>query len=140
VNTEQALPVPVRYVVNDEGLPIEAFLDLVQRVWPGSYLPALAQQALRRTVNITAWHGEQLVGCVRLLTDGYFFGTIPEILVDPAWQGQGIGRRLMDLAWEASPTSVFLDAQPGNEGFFERLGYERSLPSYARRKPRRTAE
>jgi GNAT superfamily N-acetyltransferase len=58
------------------------------------------------------------------------------ILVDPAWQGQGVGRRLMELAWEASPTSLFFGAQPGKEGFFERLGYQRSLQSYARRKAR----
>jgi hypothetical protein len=30
----------------------------------------------------------------------------------------------------------FFGAQPGTEGFFETLGYQRSLQSYARRKPR----
>ena len=96
MRNEQTVPPPIRYVANDVALAVEPFLALVQRVWPGHYDSNLAQQALRRTINVTAWHGDQLVGCVRLLTDGYFFGTITEILVDPAWQG--IGRRLMELA------------------------------------------
>lgn len=49
----------------------------------------------------------------------------------------GIGKALMGKAWEVSPTSLFFGARPGRESFFEKLGYERSLASYARRKPRR---
>ncbi len=35
-------------------------------------------------MNITAYDGGTLVGCLRILTDGYFFGTITELLVLPA--------------------------------------------------------
>jgi ribosomal protein S18 acetylase RimI-like enzyme len=126
----------IQYRVDDRDLDATAFLDLAQRVWPGTYNAEHTQAALQRTFNITAWDGERLVGSVRILSDGYFFGTIPEILVDPAYQRQGIGRRLMELAWERAPTSLFFGVQPGNEGFFEKLGFERSLTSYARRKPR----
>jgi GNAT superfamily N-acetyltransferase len=83
--------------------------------------------------------GKRLVGVVRILSDGYFFGTIPEILVDPEYQGRGIGRRLMEMAWEVSPTSLFFGAQPGNGGFFEKVGYARGMASYTRTKPRRGA-
>ena len=129
----------IRYKADDQTVPISRFLGLAQRVWPRDYNADLAQQALRRTLNITAWDGDKLVGCVRILSDGYFFGTISEILVDPAYQRRGIGRRLMELAWEHAPTSLFLGAQPGNEGFFEKMGYERSMASYVKRKPRPTS-
>lgn len=46
----------------------------------------------------------------------------------------------MDLAWEASPTGLFLGSQPGNDDFFEKIGYERSLRAYVRRKPRPVGE
>ncbi|MFW5967414.1 MAG: GNAT family N-acetyltransferase [Persicimonas sp.] len=68
--------------------------------------------------------------------DGYFFGCVTEILVDPDYQGRGVGRELMERLWKASPTSIFLGAQPENEEFFEKLGYEESLASYQKRKPR----
>lgn len=113
------------------------FIRLAGRVWPGEYSPELTRGALSRTINLTARVNGELVGCVRILTDGYFFGTVPEVMVDPDYQRQGIGRQLMERAWDRSPTGLFFGAQPENEPFFERLGYERSLPSFGRRKPRR---
>jgi ribosomal protein S18 acetylase RimI-like enzyme len=126
----------IHFKIDDRELTAILFLGLAQRIWPREYHAALTQLALERTINVTAWDGDNLVGCVRILSDGYFFGTIPEILVDPEYQRKGIGRQLMELAWEHSPTSLFIGAQPGNEGFFEQLGYERSMASYVKRKPR----
>ena len=127
----------INYTINDPLLNAEAFLSLVQRVWPGNYNEEKTEKALKKTLNISAWEGERLIGTVRILTDGYYFGTIPEILVDPAYQGKGIGKKLMEKAWELSPTSIFLGAQPGKEGFFEKLGFERSLTSFQRKKTRK---
>jgi GNAT superfamily N-acetyltransferase len=121
-------------------LSADDFLELAQRVWPGDYAPNAVQAALGHTINLTARVDGVLVGCVRILTDGYFFGTAPEILVDPAYQGQRIGRALMERAWERSPTGLFSGGQAGNEPFFEKLGYERSMAAYARRKPRPPAQ
>ncbi|MCB9663734.1 MAG: GNAT family N-acetyltransferase [Alphaproteobacteria bacterium] len=127
-------------VAREPGLPVGDFLGLAQRVWPGDHAEALVDRALRRTLNVTARRDGVLVGCVRVLTDGYFLGIVTEILVDPDHQRQGIGRRLMEVAWEASPTGWYFGAQPGREGFFERCGFERALTGFARRKPRPAAD
>ena len=74
---------------------------------------------------------------MRVLSDGYLFGTIPEILVLPDYQRHGIGKRLMELAFETSPTSLFLGAQPDAAPFYEKLGYEKSVQSFSKKKPRR---
>jgi ribosomal protein S18 acetylase RimI-like enzyme len=71
------------------------FVAMAERVWPRGYDEQLVAAALRRTFNIGALVGDRLVGSVRLLTDGYLFATIPEILVDSDYQRRGIGRRLM---------------------------------------------
>jgi predicted GNAT family N-acyltransferase len=126
------------FKVDDQELRSNVFLELVQQVWPGSYEAALTDEALQQTINITAWIENRLIGCVRILTDGYYFGTITEILVVPEYQGEGIGTRLMELAWEVSPTSLFIGAQPGKESFFEKIGFEKSIQSYQRKKPRRS--
>jgi ribosomal protein S18 acetylase RimI-like enzyme len=105
------------------GFPVADFLALAGRIWPREYDALAAQQALTRTTNLGAWDGARLVGAVRVLTDGYFFATIPEILVDPDYQRQGIGRALMREALRMAPRGkVFLGAQPPAVGFFERLG------------------
>ena len=71
-----------------------------------------------------------LVGCLRILTDGYFFGTITELLVLPEYQKHGIGSKLLHLAKENSPTMLYFVAQPGVEAFYEKNGCKKSLQSY----------
>ena len=119
-----------------EGFDADGFLALAQRVWPRDYSPTAAAAALERTINVGAWDGPRLVGSVRILTDGYFFATIPEILVDPEYQRRGIGRRLMELALERTPRGkVFFGAQPQSVAFFDRIGCQRTLTGFGAQRP-----
>jgi GNAT superfamily N-acetyltransferase len=113
----------IRY--SDNGFEADAFVTLAKRIWPREYELPAAAAALARTTNIGAWDGGRLVGAVRVLTDGYFFATVPEILVDPDYQRRGIGRELMVRALAAAPRgTLFFGAQPQSVGFFEKLGCE----------------
>jgi GNAT superfamily N-acetyltransferase len=68
-------------------------------------------------------------------TDGYLFSTIPEVMVDPDYRRQGIGRELMHRALDITPRGwLFFGAQPGNEGFFERSGFERGPVGFVGRR------
>ncbi len=120
----------VEYRVDDRGLEAGAFLAFVNQIWPGEYDVEKTRAALAKTLNLTAYDGERLAGCLRILTDGCFFGTITELLVLPEYQGRGIGSRLLRLAREHSPTMLYFGAQPGLEGFYEKNGCRRSLQSY----------
>ena len=66
----------MEYKVDDKALSAAEFIPFVNQVWPGDYDMDRTQAALSRTLNITAYDGKQLVGCLRILSDGYFFGTI----------------------------------------------------------------
>ena len=120
----------ISYQVGDGALTAEAFLKLVNRVWPGEYDLERTEAALARTLNITAHDGGELVGCLRILSDGYYFGTITELLVLPEYRRRGIGSQLLRLARENAPTLLYFGAQPGLEPFYERNGCRRSLQSY----------
>lgn len=117
------------YIIDDK-LSAPAFLSLANNVWPGDYDEARTQEALDRTLNITAYDGSLLVGCLRILTDGYYFGTITELFVLPAYQKHGVGSRLLALAKEHTPTMLYFGAQPGVEGFYEKNGCKRGLQAY----------
>lgn len=127
----------MEYRANDCGLQASAFIPFVNQIWPGDYDMEKTQAALSRTINVTAYDGEQLVGCLRILSDGYYFGTITELLVLPAYQRRGIGSRLLQLARENSPTMLYFGAQPEAETFYEKNGCEKGLPSYVIKKKRR---
>ena len=118
------------FKVDDQGLSASKFLSFVNQVWPGNYDLEKTETALSKTLNITAYDGDLLVGCLRILSDGYYFGTITELLVLPEYQKQGIGSELLRLARDHSPTMLFFGAQPGAEGFYEKNGCEKSLQSY----------
>ena len=84
----------------DGALTAEAFLKLVNRVWPGEYDLERTEAALARTLNITAHDGGELVGCLSILSDGCYFGTITGRLVLPEYRRRGIGSQLLRLARE----------------------------------------
>ena len=115
----------MQYRINDHNL--QAF---VNKIWPGNYDMDKTQLALSKTINITAYDDGTLVGCLRILSDGYYFGTITELLVLPEYQKRGIGSRLLQLAKRDTPTMLYFGAQPGVELFYEKNGCQRSLPSY----------
>ena len=121
----------MEYRVDDQGLDAAAFLSFVSQIWPGDYDLQKTERALAKTINIAAYDGQLLVGCLRILTDGYYFGTITELLVLPQYQRQGIGSRLLQLAREHTPTMLYFGAQPGAERFYEKNWCWPSLTSYA---------
>ena len=86
------------YIVDDKQLNASVFLLLVNKIWPGNYDAERTQNALSKTLNITAYDGKKLIGCLRILSDGYYFGTITELLVLPEYQNKGIGSNLLQLA------------------------------------------
>lgn len=126
----------MEYKVGDQELNASAFIPFVNKVWPGNYDMEKTQNALSKTLNISAYENETLVGCLRILSDGYFFGTITELLVLPGYQKQGIGSKLLQLAKDNTPTLLYFGAQPDAEQFYEKNGCRKSLQSYQIEKQR----
>ena len=125
------------YRVDDKQLNAYDFLSFVDRIWPGKYDAERTQNALSKTINITAYDGEKLVGCLRILSDGYYFGTITELLVLPEYQNKGIGSSLLQLAKANTPTMLYFGSQPGVEGFYEKNGCRKGMQSFIIEKKRK---
>ena len=126
----------MEYKIDDKALQAAEFIEFANKVWPGEYDPVKTQEALSRTLNITAYDGERLVGCLRILSDGYFFGTITEMLVLPDHQGRGIGSRLLALAKEHTPSMLYFGSQPDKESFYEKNGCQKGFQAYVIEKKR----
>ncbi len=120
----------MEYRVDDKQLKASDFLSFVNQVWPGNYDVERTQNALARTLNITAYDNKMLVGCLRILSDGYFFGTITELLVLPEYQKRGVGSQLLQLAKINTPTMLYFGSQPEVEAFYEKNGCQKSIQSY----------
>ena len=126
----------MEYNVDNKNLDAAVFVSFVNKVWPGNYDIDRTQSALSKTLNITAYDGNELVGCLRILTDGYYFGTITELLILPEYQKKGVGSKLLQLAKANTPTMLYFGSQPGPEGFYEKNGCKKGIQSYTIEKKR----
>lgn len=117
------------YKVNEKIEPLK-FIKLANAVWPSNYDEDKVTLALSKTINISAWDNDTLVGCVRILTDEVFFGTITEILVLPDYQHQGIGSQLLKLVKENTLTKLYFGAQDNAINFYEKNNCKRGMTSF----------
>lgn len=120
----------MEYMIDDRELNASIFIDFVNKVWQGNYDLDKTQIALSKTINLTAYDNDKLIGCLRILSDGYYFGTITELLVLPQYQKQGVGSKLLQLAKDNTPTMLYFGSQPTVEQFYEKNGCQKSLQSY----------
>lgn len=120
---------PVRYASG--RVDVEQYVALAERVCPGMYDLARMRDALAKTINLTAWDGDQLVGIARVVTDGYLRSVVLDLMVDPAYQRQGVGSTLLRHALAATPSDrLLICAQPASVGFFERTGCDRTITGF----------
>jgi ribosomal protein S18 acetylase RimI-like enzyme len=125
-----SLDASIRYADN---VPADAFAALMSRSQVADLDRGRAAAALERTINIGAWDGDRLVGAVRLLSDGYTWWVVTDIVVDPAYRRRGIGRTLMSRA-EASSSGAVTVARvpPGTEGFFRAVDLSQAYEGFVR--------
>lgn len=126
----------MEYMIDDRELNASIFIDFVNKVWQGNYDLDKTQIALSKTINLTAYDNDKLIGCLCILSDGYYFGTITELLVLPQYQKQGVGSKLLQLAKDNTPTMLYFGSQPTVEQFYEKNGCQKSLQSYIIKKER----
>ncbi|QSX31588.1 GNAT family N-acetyltransferase [Shewanella cyperi] len=80
---------------------------------------------------VSVFHERQLVGTGRVIGDGAMYFYIQDLIVHPAYQGQGLGKQMMNRieAYLASVcrsgATVGLLAARGKEGFYDSFGYAR---------------
>lgn len=65
--------------------------------WAKGRTNAQLRTLLRHSdIFLSAWDGETLIGCARVLTDFTVRALICDVIVAPAYQGHGIGRVLVE--------------------------------------------
>lgn len=72
------------------------------------------------------YDGNTLIGMGRILSDGFRQSAIYDIVVDPKYQGLGIGRDIVNRLMDSTPNCNFiLYASPGKESFYTTLGFKK---------------
>ena len=80
------------------------------------------------TLVVSAWDGERLVGAMRVLSDTIFRSVICDLIVDPEYQGQSIGRELITMCKDYFSGSEWLvGCDKMNNEFYKKLGFQEAL-------------
>jgi GNAT superfamily N-acetyltransferase len=114
---------------------VDDYIALAQRIAPGDYNMRKTATAIEKTINIGAWDDERLVGVARVLSDECFFAALADLFVDPDYRRRGVGRELMNRAFDRTPRgALFAGARTASVPFFERLGCERGPAGFTMRR------
>jgi len=76
---------------------------------------------------ITVWDKERLIGFARATSDGVYRATIWDVVVHPAYQGAGLGRKLVQTVLSHPKMHrverIYL-MTTHQQSFYERIGFE----------------
>ncbi|WP_342515007.1 GNAT family N-acetyltransferase [Sporosarcina sp. FSL K6-1522] len=104
--------------------------------WESGNFPDQLYEAIINSHSVvTAWDGDQLVGLANALSDGVMTAYFHYVLTNPVYQGQGIGKVMMEMMldkYQDYYTKVLI-SYPKAIDFYKRLGFEGeddSLPMY----------
>lgn len=122
----------IRLTEDTSGVNWSVFCALFQRAGFGERTPERAHALFAGSyVCCFAWEQETLIGAARAISDGVACSAVYDVVVDPTYQGQGIGKQLMTNLLNRLPKrSVMLVSTHGNEGFYQKLGFKKLRTAY----------
>jgi N-acetylglutamate synthase-like GNAT family acetyltransferase len=76
---------------------------------------------------VTAWDSDRMIGFARATSDGVFRATIRDVVIDPVYQGGGLGRKMVETLVSHPHMSrverIYL-MTTHQQGFYQRIGFE----------------
>lgn len=98
---------------------------ILKRVGMAHYSPDVHQKAFEAShTTVFAWHGDQLIGFGRAISDGVYQAAVYDVAVAPEYQGKGLGKTLMHtILGNLTNCNVILYASPGKEHFYGQFGF-----------------
>lgn len=115
---------------------VKEFNLLYDLVGWGSYDDKISKRALDNTYySVSIYDDEKIVGYGRIIGDTICFMYIQDVMVDPMYQGNGIGTMVMnkllskiyEIKKDNTDLRTYLGASKGRESFYERFGFVRRI-------------
>jgi ribosomal protein S18 acetylase RimI-like enzyme len=101
---------------------------VIERAPLGKREPDKLRKAAENSYLVCSAHKDgSVIGFGRALSDGVYQSAIYDVVVLPEYQGQGVGKKIMQELLSRLPQGlgpVLIYVAPGKEGFYKKLGFE----------------
>ncbi len=97
--------------------------------WSSGYYPDKLVKAMKNFETVySAWDGDKLIGMVCAMDDGIMNAYVHYLLVNPEYQGQQIGRKLVEMVREKYKNYLRIVVVAYNKelNFYENCGFKKS--------------
>jgi ribosomal protein S18 acetylase RimI-like enzyme len=110
-----------------EGIDWKLVPELLKTVGMGFHSPEVHQKTFSASAFVIFVYDEELlIGFARAISDGVTQAAVYDVAVLPSYQGQGIGKLMMEQMINSLPGCNFiLYASPGKEPFYEKLNFRK---------------
>ena len=133
--TYQLLERPVITYRSDlNGISWKRISELMEKVGWDLRRPEELRLAFKKSTYLRiAFAGDRIVGFGRTIDDGKFYGMIVDLVVDPDFQGRGIGSRILrELREEMKGFKIIsLRAASGKHDFYLKRGWKKSNSAFS---------
>jgi len=126
---------PYRFILNPDlnRIDWQKVSTLFKDINWKTRLPEEISGAFRlSSITLFVYDKEEIIGFGRAISDGRYYAILADIVVDPNYQGKGIGRRLVnELNAELTGYHfVTLSAAPGADKFYQQLGWKKQKTAF----------
>lgn len=119
-------------MIEENNLTCSEYIDIINTVRWKIPSKRLLEKSLTNSMTVKYVIGNQTVAMARLITDTGYIGLIVDVIVKPKYQGQGIGKKminnLLDRAKETLEDSesmmIQLLSADGKINFYKQLGFK----------------
>lgn len=113
-----------------KNISVEVILPIYElNQWSSAQKPEALHNALLNSHSlISAWDNDKLIGIGNAISDGFLVVYYPHLLVHPDYQGQGVGRKIVEAlkARYAEMHMHILVADSDAIAFYQKCGFTRA--------------
>lgn len=119
-------------MIQENNLTYEEYVDIIKTVGWKCPSKRLLEKSLSNSVTSKYVINNETVGMARLVTDYGYIALVADVIVKPQYQGNGIGKKLINNLLERIKSSledgeammIQLLAANGKKDFYKRFGFK----------------
>lgn len=119
----------IEYKIN-APVSTDQFIALLRESTLGERRPIEDRECMEGMVKnsnlmVTAWHGEELIGIARSMTDFHYACYLSDLAVHRKYQKTGIGKKLQIITQEklGPKCKLILVSAPSANSYYEHIGF-----------------